>query len=145
MIFNVPGHIEMIRNGLYSIFTDRRGDPLTIVKTETRRLNRGVYQIEAERKKPHKIGYAVQERRGVKAEPGLRIVMDRIWEERVGSFLISKECKTYPVELLILEESARAEGGYTPEEYEKVFRDLNPKWDGWTRWAYKFHAIKVQT
>ena len=79
MIFNVPGHIQMIRNGLYSIFTDGNGDPTTIVKTETRRLNRGVYQIEAERKNPHKIGYAVQRKRGVKAESDIRIIFDRIW------------------------------------------------------------------
>ena len=130
MIFNVPGHIEMIYKGLYS-------HSFSIVKTETRRPNRGIYQVGK--------NYAVQRKRGVKAEPDIRIVMDRIWEERLGSFLISKECKTYPVELLILKESAWAEGGYTPEEYEKVFRDLNPKWDGWTRWAFKFHAIKVQT
>ena len=139
MIFNVPGHIDMIREGLYSPI------PGTIVKTETRRLNRGVYQIEAQRKKPHKIGYAVQLKRGVKAEPDIRIVMDRIWEERAGSFLITTEDTTYPTELLISNESAWAEGGYTPDKYEKVFRDLNPNWDGWTRWAYKFHAIKVRS
>jgi len=45
----------------------------------------------------------------------------------------------------IPKEDAWAEGGYSPEEYEKVFRELNPKWDGWSRWAYKFHVIEVQT
>ena len=131
MIFNVPGHIEMIREGLYPPI------PGTIVKTETRRLKRGIYQVGKD--------YAVQEKRGAKAEPDIRIMMVRIWEERAGSFLISKEDKAYPAELLILRESAWAEGGYTSEEYEKVFRELNPKWDGWSRWAFKFLVIKVQT
>jgi len=144
MIFNVPGHIQMIRNGLYLILTDRHGDPTAIVKTETRRLNRGVYQIEAERKRPHKIGYAVQLKRGVKAEPDIRIVFDRIWKEE-ALFFLAEDSTRYPVEMSILKEDAWAEGGYSPDEYEKVFRDLNPKWDGWSRWAYKFHVIEVQT
>jgi len=144
MIFNVPGHIQMIRNGLYSIFTDGNGDPTTIVKTETRRLNRGVYQIEAERKNPHKIGYAVQRKRGVKAESDIRIIFDRIWKEE-ALFFMAEDCTRYPVEMSIPKEDAWAEGGYSPEEYEKVFRELNPKWDGWSRWAYKFHVIEAQT
>jgi len=144
MIFNVPGHIQMIRNGLYLIFTDGNGDPTTIVKTETRRLNRGVYQIEAERKKPHKIGYSVQLKRGVKAESDIRIIFDRIWKEE-ALFFMAEDSTRYPVEMCIPKENAWAEGGYSPEEYEKVFRDLNPKWDGWSRWAYKFHVIEVQT
>ena len=135
----------MIRNGLYLIFTDGNGDPTTIVKTETRRLNRGVYQIEAKRKKPHKIGYAVQQKRGAKAEPDIRIIFDRIWEEKPLAFLIAEDEKMYPGEFIISKEDAWAEGGYTPEQYEKVFRDLNPQWDGWSRWAFKFHVIKVQT
>ena len=99
-----------------------------IIKTQTRRLKRGIYQIEAERKKPHKIGYAVQRKRGVPAEPDIRIVFDVIWVETV---LISKA-------------DAWAEGGYMPEQYEKVFRELNPKWDGGNRWAFKFHVIEVR-
>ena len=160
MIFNVIGHINMIRNGLFydiaskpefskyvkGLYPPRylSGSYPLIIKTETRRLSRGIYQVEAERKKPHKIGYAVQPKRGMPAEPGIRIVMDRIWEERAGSFLIAKEDKTYPVKLLILKENAWAEGGYTPEQFEKVFRKLNPKWDGWSRWAFEFHVIEVQ-
>jgi len=145
MIFNVPGHIEMIRNGLLLPEHLRPyGTRFTLVKTETRRLNRGVYQIEAERKKPHKIGYSVQLKRGVKAEPDIRIIFDRIWKEEALGFLAENGAR-YPVEIYISEDDAWAEGGYTPDEYKKVFRDLNPKWDGWSRWAYKFHAIKVKT
>lgn len=130
MIFNIRGHIEMIREGLYSPI------PGTIIKTETRRLNRGIYQVGKD--------YAVQRKRGVKAEPDIRIVMDKIWEERALGFFAVKLTK-YPVEMCISTEDAWLEGGYTPEQYEKVFRELNPKWDGWSRWAYKFHVIEVQT
>ena len=138
MIFNVPGHIEMIRNGLSYIQPANilyHPMPLRTVKTQTRRLNRGIYQVEAERKKPHKIGYAVQRKRGVKAELGIRIVMDRIWEE--------KRTEKYSI-LCVIESQAWAEGGYTPEEFEKIFRELNPKWDGWSRWAFSFHVIEVR-
>ena len=170
MIFAVEGHIGMIRNGLFwyedidkpdwsakgmkeyhtyraQFLADRLDiskevkdglHPL-LIKTESRRLSRGIYQIEAERKNPHKIGYAVQLKRGVKAEPDIRIVMDNIWSERCMY-------PAYPeVIIQIFGMHAWAEGGYTPEEYEKVFRDINPKWDGQKRWAFKFHAIKVQT
>lgn len=126
MIFNIPGHIEMIREGLYSLI------PGTIIKTESRRPNRGIYQVGKD--------YAVQRKRGVKAEPDIRIVMDIIWEET------RKYCGGYGYDFCITAEHAWAEGGYTSDEYEKVFRDLNPKWhDLWSRWAYKFHVIEVQT
>lgn len=144
MIFNVPKHIEMIRAGLYAILSDGAGRPTTIVKTETRRLNRYIYQVESERKKPHKIGYAVQRKRGVKAEPDIRIVFEKIWEEKPSNFLIAKDDEAYPGEIIITKESAWSEGGYMPEEYEKVFRELNPKWDGWSRWVFEFHVIKTE-
>ena len=137
MIFNVPGHIQMIRNGLDLRFTDEKGKSLIIIKTETRRLSRGIYQVEAERKKPHKIGYAVQPKRGMPAEPGIRIVMDRIWKEEAEEFI--DEC-----EVVISQESAWAEGGYTPTQFEELFANLNPEWLGWSRWAFKFHVIKVR-
>ena len=136
MIFNVPGHIEMIRNGLYLIFTDGNGDPTTVVKTETRRLKRGIYQVGKD--------YAVQRKRGVKAEPDIRIVIDRIWEEHpIGSFF-SANGGSFTV-FHISEEHAWAEGGYVPAEFEDVFHKLNPKFSGWSRWAFKFHVIKAQT
>ena len=139
MIFNVPGHIQMIRNGLDSRFTDKKGKSLIIIKTETRRPNRGIYQVGKD--------YAVQPKRGVKAEPGIRIVMDRIWKETGKVFLISPSGRKFAnaTEIHITKEDAWAEGGYTPDEYEKVFRKINPKWGGWSRWAYKFHVIEVQT
>ena len=128
MIFNVAGHIGMIRNGLRPI----RLHPIhtRAIKTQTRRLNRGIYQIGKD--------YAVQSKRGVKAEPDIRIVMDRIWKEEVEEFV--DEC-----EVVITKESAWAEGGYTPTEFEELFANLNPEWLGWSRWAFKFHVIEVQT
>ncbi len=143
MIFNVAGHIEMIRNGLYQIFTDHKGDPTIIVKTQSRRPNRGVYQIESKRKKPHKIGYAVQRKRGVKAEPDIRILFDRIWEESIFG---SSQKVAKPHFLFISKEDAQAEGGYTPEDYEWTYRKLNPKWQQarWSRWAFEFHVIEVR-
>jgi len=147
MIFNVPGHIDMIQNGLsYIKPSDILYHPMPerIVKTQTRRINRSYYQVEAERKKPHEIGYAVQRKRGAKGEPDIRIVMDRIWEEKVREIAIGLRGHKYLHIAEISKEDAWAEGGYTPEQYETVFLELNPKWDGWSRWAYKFHVIKVR-
>ena len=138
MIFNVSGHIEMIRNGLSCI---KPSDilyhpmPLRIVKTQTRRLNRGIYQVGKD--------YAVQRKRGAKAEPDIRIVMDRIWEEDClandelgkGGFFLS---------ISLSDEDAQAEGGYMPEEFEKIFRKINPNWTGIIRYGFEFHVIEVQ-
>ena len=127
MIFNVPGHIEMIRNGLAlkGRYVLPFGD---IIKTQTRRAKRGYYKLESERKKPHEIGYAVQRKRGVKAEPDIRIIFDRIWEDFD----------------FISDENAQAEGGYNSEQYEELFAKLNPGWKGGSRWAFAFHVIEVQ-
>jgi len=87
-------------------------------KTQTRRLNRGYYKVGHT--------YAIQPCRTCIGVPGYRIFMDLIWEEWV-------ECGT----------NAAAEGGYTIEEFERLFRELYPKWDGKKRWAYEFHVVKV--
>ena len=119
MIFNVPGHIDMIRNR---------------TKTQTRRLNRGIYQVGKD--------YAVQRKRGVKAEPGIRIVMDRIGKATIEPpFNIGVD--NFPS--AISEADAWAEGGYTSFEFEEIFQKLNPKWDGKVRWIFVFHVIEVQT
>lgn len=139
MIFNGPGHIEMIRNGLlYDREYSWVEHPmlLRIMKTQTRRVNKGIYLRGRD--------YAVQRKRGVKAEPDIRIVMERIWKEYSKEYLIAKDVQEYPNEILISEEDAWAEGGYTPEKYEKLFKKLNPNWDGWSRWAFKFYVIEVR-
>ena len=135
MIFNVPMHIAMIQNGL---FHDRLRSryPDMIVKTQTRRLNRGIYKVGKD--------YAVQRKRGVKAELDIRIVMDRIWEEKTKQYITSRQDSVYLAEIYISEEDAKAEGGYKPDRYERVFREINPKWDGFSRWVFKFHVIEVQ-
>jgi len=109
MIFNVPGHIEMIIAG---------------TKTQTRRVNRGVYQIGKD--------YAIQRKRGEKAIEGYRIKMLDIYKGtyKNGDIPISKE-------------DANAEGGYTQESYEIAFGKINPRWlsvDG--RWVFKFKVIE---
>ena len=141
MIFNVSMHIQYIRNGLTSLPADNLNLPieLRVVKTQTRRPKRGIYQVEAKRKKPHKVGYAVQRKRGVKAESDIRIIFDRIWKENCILYGPS----TLPKITNISEEDAWAEGGYMSEQYEKLFKKYNPKWDGWSRWAFKFHVEKV--
>jgi len=104
------------------------------IKTQTRRVNRGMYYVGS--------NYAVQLKRGVKAEPDIRIVMDMIWEEKAEETIMDEN---YPCDIQISKQNAWAEGGYTPDEYEKVFRELNPKWDGLSRWAFAFHVIRVDT
>lgn len=134
MIFNVPNHIQYIRNGLsYIKPTDVLYHPMPqrIVKTQTRRINRGKYQVGKD--------YAVQRKRGVKAEPGIRIVMDRIWEDIIAEFH-REDSTVYPIP--ISKENAWAEGGYTPAEYEEVFLKLNPKGNRFRRWAFEFHVEK---
>lgn len=98
MIFNVLGHIEMIRNGLYYLLSDNLNSSLEerIVKTQTRRLNRGIYQVGRD--------YAVQRKQGVKAELDIRIVMDVIWRETPTGYALG-----YPI-FQISKEDALAEG-----------------------------------
>ena len=142
MIFNVPGHIDMIRNGSATGFHSyvpqetptfpRKLIPEEVVKTQTRRLNRGIYKVGKD--------YAVQRKRGVPAELDIRIVMDRIWEEIIAEFH-REDSAVYPIP--ISKEDAWAEGGYTPTEYEEVFLKLNPKRNRFRRWAFEFHMIEV--
>ena len=133
MIFNVPNHIQYIRNGLSKRFINSHDVPAAIVKTQTRRLNRGIYEVGKD--------YAVQRKRGVKAEPGIRIVMDRIWEDIIAESH-REDSTVYPIP--ISKENAWAEGGYPPAEYEEVFLKLNPKGNRFRRWAYEFHVIDVR-
>ena len=152
MIFNIIGHINMIRNGLFydlaskpefsefvkGLYPPRykSGTYPLIIKTQSRRPNRGIYQIGKD--------YAVQPKRGVKAVPDIRILMDKIWEESIFG---SSQKVAKPHFLFISKEDAWAEGGYSPEDYEWTYRKLNPKWQQarWSRWAFEFHVIEVQT
>ena len=153
MIFSVPGHIEMIRNGLHHVVL-RQHDPKLIIKTQTRRLNRGIYRVGRD--------YAVQRKRGVKAELDIRIVIDRIWEEqpqmyfivsdgtlRKMEFSISREESTEGIQRwiechCISTQDAWAEGGYISAQFERTFKILNLDWDEQRRYAFEFHVIKAQ-
>lgn len=136
MIFNVPGHINMIRNGLKTYPPIPHIPPKFYVKTQTRRVNRGIYQVGKD--------YAVQRKRGVKAEEDIRIVMDDIWEEDgLGIAGGIPAVGNRENDVYISKEDAWAEGGYSPRQFEELFNVLNPKRD-WTRWVFEFHVIAVQ-
>ena len=134
MIFNVPGHIQYIRNGLSKRFINSRGVPARIVKTQTRRVHRGKYREGG--------NYAIQPCRICKGIESYRIVMDRIWEEK-GLGISEGICVGDPGDRYISKEDAWVEGGYTPKEFEELFRKLNPTRD-WSRWAFEFHVIEVR-
>jgi hypothetical protein len=94
-------------------------------KTQTRRLSRGVYKVGR--------NYSIQPGRGMKGI-GKRIVIDEISSERcssIGGGIIP-----------ISKEDAQAEGGYTQEQFERLFRKIYPGWDGFHRWAFKFHVAQ---
>lgn len=114
MIFQEK-HIFMIRKG---------------TKTQTRRVNRGIYQVGKD--------YAVQRKRGVKAEEDIRIVIDALFLEKAGLGFI------LPSFIEISFHDAMAEGDYTQFEFEQEFKRTYPKWDGQERWAFCFHVIEVQ-
>ena len=126
----------MIRNGL----PNRRIQILQlipeVIKTQTRRLNRGIYKVGK--------SYAVQRKRGMKAEPDIRIVMDKIGRAQMDPVFSSSELDFDIIDPAISEADAWAEGGYTPLEFEKIFQKLNPKWDGKVRWVFVFHVIEVR-
>lgn len=121
MIFDVPGHIEMIRNG---------------TKTEIRRPNRGIYQVGRD--------YAEQAR--VKAEIDIKIVINKIRKETGKSVLVSRSGRKHTTarEICITKPDAWAEGNYTPSLYELDFRNVYPKWNGFSRWVFEFHVIEVR-
>lgn len=83
-----------------------------------------------------------ERKRGVKAEPDMRIVMDEIYEEKCFSRDIYSPARFFNY---ISDKDAWAEGGYTPEEFEKIFFQLNSNWNLEKRWVFKFHVIKVYT
>lgn len=126
MIFK-PSHVEQIKKG---------------TKTQTRRVNRSYYRVGHD--------YAVQAGRGKKA--GMRIVIDAIEFESIlaitgtminiplDSGLRSRIHVLTTSHIPISVGDALAEGGYTPEEYEAEFKRVYPKWDGLSRWVFKFHV-----
>lgn len=108
MIFSVDGHIEQIVNG---------------IKTQTRR--------ESDRYEVGKT-YAIQSCRTCRGIAGGRIRI--IGKHGEGWLKTSLDGGRQPFQ--ISEENAKAEGGYSPEEFESLYLELHPEWS-W-RTAYEF-------
>ena len=96
-------------------------------KTRTTMLS-GRYQVGKD--------YAIQPKGTKKGIEGYRILIDKKTKEAPDFWV-----ENYP-DWSISYKDAKAEGGYMPEEFEEVFRKLNPKWDGRERWAYEFHVME---
>lgn len=81
-------------------------------KTRTRRRATAVNK--------YKVGktYAIQPKRTAKGIPEGRILVTNMWLE------LKENPSTYPISVA----EALAEGGYTPEEYERLYEKINPKW-----------------
>lgn len=124
MIFAVPGHIEQIR---------------AKIKYETRRLNIYHYKVG------HK--YSVQPTRTSPGIPDMKIFITDIWKECIipknerPYTIVDEDGYTVNLIHMISEEDAIAEGNYTPENYERLFRKINPHWDGKYRWVIKFKPV----
>jgi len=88
-------------------------------KTQTRRSS-GRYEVGK--------FYAIQPTRTSKAIPD-------------GKILIIKKQKEYRIDG-ISDFDAKAEGGYTPKEYEILYEKMHPFWN--TRYAYTFMFIKKE-
>lgn len=71
--------------------------------------------------------YAIQPGRGKKGIPEGRVLILKKWGEL--SLSMSR----------ISEEDARAEGGYTPDQYEALYDKMYPVWR--VRYAYKLKFI----
>ena len=89
-------------------------------KTQTRRVaktNSFIYQIRKT--------YSIQPGRTKPGIPEGRILIKRRWLELKQDTINSKD--------------AWLEGGYTPEEYEKLFNKMHPEWS--SRYCYEFMFI----
>jgi len=93
-------------------------------KTQTRRLNRGYYRVGRT--------YSIQPCRTCKGTRGHRIKMLEILPE-------GGDLRSIPLS----QEDAKAEGGYSPEEFEELFLKLNPKWGGEMRYVFKFSLVTL--
>ena len=119
MIFSVEDHIEQIKAG---------------TKTQTRRGS-GKYQVG-------KL-YAVQPCRTCKGiVEGKVYIGEKVKEWRPDfsdlpkSARFARKWREMEAGYPIRDYNAKAEGGYTPEEYEELYEKMHP---GWTeRWAYYF-------
>ena len=77
--------------------------------------------------------YAIQPGRGKKGIPdGKILVLGCVEEHRSGLVLFG----------LLTKEAAKAEGGYTPKEYEALYESMYPGWQ--TRYAFLFDYFTAE-
>ena len=119
MIFSIGDHIEQIKGG---------------TKTQTRRP-----------RDRYKVGnlYAVQSGRRKKGIPEGKIFIafkKREWKPDLSEIpetaRFSRTWRKWEAGYPLHERDAKAEGGYTPEEYEELYERMYPDWT--ERWVYYF-------
>lgn len=93
-------------------------------KSETRRNANAINRYFAGKT------YSIQPKRTAKGIPEGRIKINRVWVERWDT--------NRPISVT----HAQAEGGYTPEEYERLYEKLNPKWK--VRTAFSFEYVPME-
>jgi hypothetical protein len=94
------------------------------LKTETRRRPSALSRYYVGKT------YSIQPKRTAKGIPQGRILIIEKW--------IELKSVNYPISI----ENAYAEGCYTPEDYEKLYEKINPKWR--VRVAFKFEFIPTK-
>ena len=107
-------------------------------KTRTTRLS-GRYTVGKD--------YAIQPKRTKRGIEGYRIVIDKKTLEKrvyvVPSIPSEEKNNIWIGKIPISPSNAKKEGGYTVEEFERIFKNLFPKWNGLWRWAYEFHLMWI--
>jgi hypothetical protein len=117
MIFSIEGHIEMVIAG---------------TKTRTTR--------DSDRYKVGKL-YVIQPKRTAKGISDGKIYIGQVTREWKPDFSdlptsarFARQWRAMEAGYPIRPHNAKAEGGYTPEEFEKIYEEMYPNWD--VRWAY---------
>jgi len=125
MIFSIGDHIEQIKAGN---------------KTQTRRPN-----------DRYKVGnlYAVQPGRGKKGIPDGKIFIawkKREWKPDLSGIpkaaRFSRTWRQWEAGYPLHERDARAEGGYTVEEFEELYEKMYPHWE--ERWVLYFSFFTAE-
>ena len=99
--------------------------------------------------------YAVQPGRGKKGVSHMKIGIIRKWIESTNRqetcmFLAGLRRDYFTKSAVIVENipisaaDANAEGDYSPESFEVIFKNLNPKWDGIARVGLEFEVIRYR-
>lgn len=115
MIFSIADHVKQVIGG---------------TKTQTRRSS-GRYQVG-------KL-YSIQPKRTAKgiSEGKIKIVVKAEEWKREKDLDLGQLIFHWGGKISV--EDAKAEGGYTPEEFEGLYEKLHPNWR--VRWAYTFKFV----